>query len=253
MRRMRSHAFLFRQVALVSHGTQFLRQRLPLEDWYRHGVFFDARFQFRSLDGNRLLADDFTVWLGTLARAGATRLTLHPAATLGVEGAYAVVVQFAARYQVWSVGVETPAWEGWEFPRAQGYAGAIDSYWLTGERPGQLPVPATDWKKLAATIAAELEIAVPAGDVPAGPFIPYIAEDAAWARMPLFPGGRLAHRVVATLYREQGRFDNDTHPKNEGNLFLGLDDAGADKLQYWGQRLDEWLIDALLRSANDDG
>jgi hypothetical protein len=158
MRRMTSHAFLFRQVALVGYGTQFLRHKLPLEDWYRHGVFFDARFQFRSLEDKRLLADDFTVWLGTLAQAGATRLSLHPAAQLKVDGDYAVAVHFPDRYQVWAVGVEQPAWqERFEFPRARGYAGDVDSYWLTGEQAGQLPVPATNWKEFAAAIAADLD------------------------------------------------------------------------------------------------
>lgn len=256
---MTNNAFLFRQVALVGYGTQFLRHKLPLEDWHRHGVFFDARFQFRSREDNRLLADDFTVWLGTLALAGATRLSLHPAAELSVDGAYAVAVHFADRYQVWAVGVEPPEWEErFEFPRARGYAGDIDSYWLTGEQPGQLPVPATDWKQLAAAIAADLDMNVPSSNVPtpAGPFFPYIPEEVAWARLPLFPSvprAALAHRIVATLDWKQGRFSNDTNPKNEGNLYLGLDDEGAHQLQRWGQRLDAWLIDALLRSANEDG
>jgi hypothetical protein len=256
---MTRNAFLFRQVALVSYGSQFLGHQLPLEDWYRHGVFLDARFQFRSSDDNRLLADDFTVWLGTLARAGATRLSLHLAQELQVAneaGAYAVAVHFAERYQIWTVGVERAAWEGWDFPRAQSYAGEVDSYWLLHERPGQLPVPATNWKQLAAAIATDLDINVPSSNVPVptGPFFPDISEDIAWARLPLFPSGpraSLAHRIVATLDWDQGRFANDTHPKNEGNLYLGADDAAADKLDRWGQRLDRWLIDVLLRSANE--
>jgi hypothetical protein len=32
-----------------------------------------------------------------------------------------------------------------------------------------------------------------------------------------------------------------------------MDDEGADQLLRWGQRLDAWLIEALLRSANEDG
>lgn len=68
---------LFRAVALTSYGTGCLRGDLPLEDWLRHGVFFQARFQFRSPDHNALLADDFTLWLGNLARSGATRLSLR--------------------------------------------------------------------------------------------------------------------------------------------------------------------------------
>lgn len=61
---------MFRQVALVSYGTQFLRHACALEDWYRHAVFRDARSQFRSLAGNALLVDDFTQWLDHLRRSG---------------------------------------------------------------------------------------------------------------------------------------------------------------------------------------
>ncbi len=66
-----------RQITLVSYGSQFLQGRMPLEDWYQHGAFHDSRFQFRALDDNALLADDFTLWLGMLQRQGATRLSLH--------------------------------------------------------------------------------------------------------------------------------------------------------------------------------
>ncbi|MYM29514.1 hypothetical protein GTP58_14385 [Duganella sp. CY15W] len=73
---------MFRQVALVSYGTQFLWHACALEDWYRHAVFRDARSQFRSLAGNALLADDFTQWLDQLRRSGAQHLSLHVAEKL---------------------------------------------------------------------------------------------------------------------------------------------------------------------------
>jgi hypothetical protein len=81
---MRDEA-LWRQVALVSYGTQILRKSLALEDWYRHAIFFGARFQFRALAGNALLAADFTLWLSTLRQAGATRLSLHCQSTLAIS------------------------------------------------------------------------------------------------------------------------------------------------------------------------
>ena len=51
---------IFRQVALVSYGTKFLSDKLALENWYQHGIFFGARLQFRALADNALLADDFS-------------------------------------------------------------------------------------------------------------------------------------------------------------------------------------------------
>ncbi|MET0320966.1 MAG: hypothetical protein ABW069_09625 [Duganella sp.] len=263
---MAQSALLFRCVALVSYGTGFLRKELPLEDWYRHGIFFDARFQFRSPGQNALLAGEFTNWLDSLAHSGAKRLSLHrmdefDIAVVPAAGRldYAVVAHFPDRYQIWAAGNEAEAWEAETYlSPGRAYAGDIDSYWLVAERRGQLDIPATNWKETAAAIAKDLDFPVPSSQVPVptGPFFPDISTDQEWAKLPLFPTSpraSLAHRIVATLDWKRGQFDNDTNPKNEYNLYLSLDDEGCRKLTEWSDRLDRWLTDVLLRAANEFG
>jgi len=260
--RGREQESLQRQAALVSYGSAFLRKKLALEDWYRHGIFFGARLQFRDRAGNALLADDFTTWLATLAQAGATHLSLHPAAGLGIEavqaldrGRHAVAVHYPDRYQLWAVGAERAAWHasGQRVPDAANYAGDVDCYLYAGEWPGKLDVPHTDWKKLAAAIADDLETPVPSGEVPAAPFCVDVRESASWSKMPLFVAtgvDSLAHRVLATLVRKEGQFAYDANPKNENNFYQHTDEAGAAAMQHWGERLDSWIDEVLLRAAN---
>ncbi|KRB97045.1 hypothetical protein [Duganella sp. Root198D2] len=245
-----------RQVALVSYGSRFLRKKLALEDWYRHGIFFGARLQFRDRAGNALLADDFTRWLDVLAQAGATGLSLHPVELVGIEVpqtlarcTQVVAVHYPDRYQLWAVGTERGAWE------AGGCAGNVDCYLFVAERPGGLDVPNTDWKKLAKAIAADLDTPVPSDGVPAAPFCVEARESAPWSKMPLFVAtgaDSLAHRVLATLDRRQGQFANDMNPKNDNSHFQHLDETGAAAMQHWGERLDSWIGEVLLRAANID-
>jgi len=254
-----------RQVALVSYGSQFLRKELALDDWYRHGIFFGARLQFRDRASKALLADDFTLWLGSLAQGGATRLSLHPATALGVDVPpelarceHVVVAHFTDRYQLWVVGEERAGWGagGNDIPNAASYAGDVDCYLCLEEREGELEVPHTDWKKLAAAIASDLDIAVPSGAVPAEPFCAYTREDAPWAKMPLFVASgidSLAHRVMATLDWEQGKFDNDTHPRNDNSYYQHLNEEDAAAVDHWGERLNSWIGEVLLRAANIGG
>jgi len=253
-----------RQVALVSYGSSFLRKDLAFEDWYRHSIFFGARLQFREPSGNALLADDFTQWLAILAQGGATRLSLHSAAVLGVEAPQAldrcsqvVAVHYADRYQLWAVGREraTREVEGQHVPNAASYGGEVDCYLCVEERPGQIEVPPTDWKKLAAAIASDLDIPVPSGSVAAEPFFAYTRESAEWAKKPLFVAkdtDALAHRILATLDLEQGKFDNDTNPKNDSARLHFLDEEGTEAFLHWGKRLASWIGEVQLRAANID-
>ncbi len=221
-----------RQVALASYGGRFLRKELALEDWRQHGIFFGARLQFMDGTGNALLADDFTQWLASLAQGGATRLSLHPAPAGPV-----LAVHYPDRYQLWA-------------------AGDVDCYQCVDEQPGKLEVPHTDWQMLAAAIAADLDIPVPSGSVPAAPFCAEARGNVQWAKMPLFVAtgaDSLAHRILATLDREQGRFDNEVNPKNESSQFQHLDDAAAAAFIHWGERLDSWIAEVQLRAANIDG
>ena len=260
-----------RQIALVSYGTQCLRGQLALDDCYRHGIFFGSRLQFRALDGNTLLADDFTWWLGILKESGAVRLSLHLLAEFGIAspavidyGDYAVVAHFRDRHQIWAVGVERPAWRDHPlvpdvpgipiFPDATHWGGQIDSYWCVDERGGTLEVPETNWKAFAHSIAADLEITMPSSLAQPGPVILPSTPPAAWARFALFPSGSatvLAHGVLGSLYREQAKFGNDTHFKNDSSYYQGLDAAAAAKVDDWGRRLDGWVVEAELRCANE--
>jgi hypothetical protein len=266
-----------RQIALVSYGTQTLSKGLDLEDWRRHGIFFGCRLLFRLSADNTLLADDFTLWLTVLERTGALRLSLHrieefagdaaPTPRIaGQEEACVVVVHYREHHQLWVKGKELAAWlahpalaaepgHGYSvFPDAAYYGGDIDSYWCGADRPGTLAVPDTDWQALSAAIAADLDIAIPSNRNAATPLVIHNANEPPWAAMPLFPNGPSsyqAHRLLADLYRHQGQFANDTHPKNEGNIYLSTDEAGASALRQWGDRLDRWIADVELRCANE--
>lgn len=264
-------ASIHRQLALVSYGTQFLRDKLALDDWYRHGIFFGARLQFRQLADNALLADDFTWWLGILKESGAVRLSLHLLSEFGIahppvihDGDYAVVAHFPDRHQIWAVGVERAAWLDHPlvpdvpgvpiFPDATHWGGEIDGYWCVEERPGPLAVPETNWKALANSIATDLETTIPSSLAPPGPIFLPSTPPAAWARFPLFPSGSVtvvAHGILASLYREQSRFANDTHFKNDSSYYQGLDDEGAAKVDDWGRRLDGWIVEVEMRCANE--
>ncbi|MES2113872.1 MAG: hypothetical protein V4578_01920 [Pseudomonadota bacterium] len=266
-------ASILRQVTLVSYGTKFLRNELDLEDWSRHSVFSGARLQFRESAGNALLADDFIVWLRRLKQSGAVRLSLHlmaefdsklPCAVQG--GDYAVVAHYADHYQIWAVGEQWAAWGKHPagageaayrlaVPDAPGSGGDVDCYCCVEDRQGRLEVATTDWRELAAAIAADLDINVPSSLVPVGPVFSSVAEQPAWAKLPLFPSSpvaSLAHRVLATLYREQATLANDLNPKNEGSYYKDLDDAGAAQVHDRGERLASWLIEVQLRCANED-
>ncbi|WP_444847126.1 hypothetical protein [Duganella caerulea] len=265
------HTSIARQMALVSYGTQFLRGHAELEDWYRHGIFFGARLQFRTPDGNALLADDFTWWLGILRQSGALRLSLHLPAEFGIDtertilgSGYALAVHFADRHEIWIVGRERAAWHEHPllpddghypaFPNAAHWGGELDSYWRVAERPGTLEVPDTNWKQLAAAISADLDLRAPSSLVPAGPLFLPGGEPASWEKLPLFARSAAAapaHHLLATLYAEQAKLSNEMNPKNENSAFQHMDEADAVALENWGRRLDSWTVEAELRCANE--
>ena len=248
----RDRESLQRQVALVSYGSSFLRNKLALNDWYQHEIFVGAPQQFRDRGNNALLAGDIPLWLANLAQGGATRLSLHPVEALGIEAPPAlgesrqvVAVHYPDRYQLWAAGVEQAAWKAGDHSllNAAAYAGEVDCYVCVDERPGQLDLPHTDWKKLAAAIAADLEMPVPSGSVPAAEHPLFVATDA----------DSLAHDVLATLDRAQAKFENDTHPKNENSNYQYLDEESAAAVDHWGARLNKWIREVLLRAANIEG
>ncbi|MEJ7807528.1 MAG: hypothetical protein WKG03_16585 [Telluria sp.] len=263
-------AILKRQVALVSYGNQFLSGQLTLDDFFRHGIFFGHRLQFRASAENALLADDFTLWLGVLRETGARRLSLHRArdVTATAEralrgGDFVVVVHFGDRCQLWACGEEQAIW--WRHPHvpkggyqhssacppAAAYGGDIDSYWCVAEVAGELAVPQTHWKQLAATIDADVQLSVAAADKQ--PFIVDVHDAPDWAIFPLFPyasADPVAHQLMTVLTDAQATFANDTHCKNDSSPFHQLSEAEATEKIHWGQRLDQWTMDLHLRCAN---
>lgn len=264
---------MLRQVVLVSYGTRFLRGELAFDEWYRHDVFRQTRFQFRAVSENLLLADDFTLWLGRLKETGAFRLSLHLAAefptelvSVEYEGGNAIVAHFANDYQIWIIGKEEAAWRrdsGFPsgqaqnflaFPDATSYGSDLDSYWCGEKKTGRLPVIETNWAALSAAIAADLDIRIPSSHAPSGPFFAFLSDSASSGKLPLFPstkGTLLAHQLMTTLYWEQTQFANDANPKNEGSFYKNLDDEGAAQADDWGRRLDRWMADVLIRCANE--
>ena len=262
---------LNRQLALVSYGNKYLRRELTLEAMFRHGVFFGQRLLFRAPDGNTLLADDFTLWLGILRELGAKRLSLHRAAEFALTapraqhgGALAVAVHFADRYELWACDEEVATWwahpalpeggyqYGSECPPAAGYGGDIDSYWCMQTLQGQLPVPETDWRALAKAIDADLQLK-PEGKGRKA-FFANAYDVPEWANFPLFPYANarpLPHQLMAMLTQAQAKFANDSNGKNENSYYYHLSGQALEDMDNWGKRLDVWLVDVALRCANE--
>lgn len=263
-------ALIHRLATLVSYGTAFLHDENSLYDWCRHGAFKGARGVFRRASDNVLLADDFTLWLPVLKGEGAVRLSLHDAAEFAPDGPpdprrckFAVVVHYADHYRIWMVGEEPASWRdvaeyvhGWEGLRyrlAKTNGGAIDSYWGGENIQGRLRVQTTDWKTLAESIGTSLDVPMPLDDEPAALFVLARADDARPAALPILPVSEAmpAHRLAAALHRVQLKFERDTDPSNPANIYLSVNQEGEARLQNWGDRLDKWMVDVLMRGAND--
>ncbi|NRR33952.1 hypothetical protein HSX11_27600 [Oxalobacteraceae bacterium] len=261
-----------RQVALVSYGTLFLQGKLDLEEWYRHGIFWNARFQFRVPANKGLLADDFTLWLGSLREQGAVRLSLHLAAglpdaePLGMAWAERmVIVHFADRHQCWALAEELAEWRcddddgrSRAYPDAAYYAGEVDCYCLMEESAGVPAIPETDWKALAYAIRGDLDEGRRlSGAKPLAGYAPYcvaMRSDSEWAKLPVIPNSpqlAMPHRLLAMLDAERATFSNDTHVKNENSDYKNLSDQQTAEVTHWGQRLDSWIVEVQLRAANE--
>jgi hypothetical protein len=256
-------ACLQRQVALVSYGNKYLRDEVTLEAFFRHGIFFGQRLQFRAPDG-KLLADDFTLWLAILRGQGARRLSLHRAAEFDGGAELALAVHCADHVQVWHCGQEPAAWwrhpqlpegdyqYGSDCPPAAGYGGAIDSYRCAQRIEGQLALPDTDWKALAAAIRADLQMTLTTST--GKPYCANRHDVPDWANFPLIPYNSampLPHQLLAMLSAAQSQFANDANCKNENSYFYHLGEQAQQEQLAWSLRLDTWLVDVLLRCANE--
>jgi hypothetical protein len=145
------------------------------------------------------------------------------------------------------------------YPEATAYAGAVDCYWLIADAPGVPAVAQTDWQKLALQIRDDLsagpnalshEIKLPAYK----PFIAAMRADVEWAQFPVVPDSPklpTPHQLLDMLMAKRSRFDNDTHIKNEGNLYMSASEVECAELDHWSNRLDAWLDEVQLRAANE--
>ncbi|QGZ40177.1 hypothetical protein IP92_04914 [Pseudoduganella flava] len=202
---------------------------------------------------------------------GALRLSLHLAAELGLvipaicDGERVIVVHHAERHELWAAGRERPAWDrlatveeeapGWLDRYLHSAASSTDvhSYWRIEERAGTLDVPATNWKTLAAAIGADLAISVSTQNARAEPFRTPRRSDT-WEALPLFPAtesGAPAHRLLGTLVDEQAALADERNPKNENSAYQNLGAQAAAESDNWGARLDGWVVEVLLRCANE--
>jgi hypothetical protein len=88
---------------------------------------------------------------------------------------------------------------------------------------------------------------------PAALFILAGANDARPAALPLLPLSEVlpAHRLADTLHRVQLKFAHDTDSANPKNIYQSVNQEGEARLQNWGDRLDKWMIEVLMRGANE--
>lgn len=267
------HEMVYRQIALVSYGSKYLRGEIRLEDWHRHPALGNTRFQFRDHASNALLENDFTWWLGILKLAGALRLSLHlpiqfsPTPAPAREGnSYVIAVHFLDRYELWIAGQEAPAWSqhplvAWHpdqptpsFPETACFADDLDSYWNVGQRDGKLDIANTDWDALRSAIAGDLDIQIPSKDIADGPVVYPAARLGADDVFPLFPyaaATALAHRLLATLAWQRERFAHDSDSRNDSSPIAWAAGDPTSSVYAWGKRLDSWISEVHLRCANE--
>lgn len=267
------YKWVYRQIALVSYGSKYLRGEIRLEDWHRHPALGNTRFQFRDHSGNTLLEDDFTRWLGILKLAGALRLSLHsslqfsPTPSPACEGnSYVIAVHFHDRHELWIAGQEEAAWSKhplvtWQpdrpspsFPDAACFACDLDSYWCVGQRDGNLNISNTDWGALTQAIAADLDIEIPSKDIAGGPVVHPPAQPDTNDVLPLFPyvgATALAHPLLATLASQRERFAHDSDSRNDSSPIAWEAGDPTSSVYAWGKRLDSWISEVHLRCANE--
>lgn len=137
-------------------------------------------------------------------------------------------------------------------PPAAAYGGDIDSYWCVAAAAGKIAVPATNWTQFATAVSDDLQLTLTTAQ--SEPFIVVVHDAPDWARLPLFPysaSSLVPHQLMKLLTDTQSAFANDTHCKNEGNIFYLMSAAQAEEKSKWAERLNQWVIDLQLRCAND--
>lgn len=269
---------LLRQVAITSYSNAFLQGALELEEWYRHGIFHRARFHFRKIDTHGLVADDFTLWLEVLRKTGAIGISMQPFFSSFTNenpsskinwAKYALVVQFGGKQQVWALGDELAHWNSSEtraslwgdkhffVTPAIEYAGDIDTYWCVEEIEASAIVRATEWLSLAEIIKIDLKLDFQLSNIKRNFQQTYqvLHEDiTSWANLPIFSNSKklkVANILLTVLDQNRSQFANDCNPKNEGSPYQYLNMEEMNVYLFWGERLDIWFEEVLIRAANE--
>jgi hypothetical protein len=233
----------WRRLAWVSYGNAFLQGHFDLEKWYRHHLTWEAVCTFRDGADRSLIAADGFEWLSDIRLRGARRISLDiDDSTPALDGVthwdkQAITCHFASHRERWRMGEETSqaarqaeemTWEARAkaYPIAQrgNYLPKLDAYWRTAILPGTEAESAIDWsRERAAVERALLQADVTAVGHEPGPFyVRAYDSDPEWSRFPVLPDDpalSIPHRLLKELVRRKGRWDNDTHPKNEGSLY----------------------------------
>lgn len=253
----------WRRLVWISYGNAYLRGRTSFDEWNRHRLLWDAVTLFRDAATRQLMAEDGFEWLWLLKTQGAQYLSLatQPSAPL-IDGLLEVDTQlvhchYADRIETWAAGREASqalrqfhqshdgeAFFGKHIPD-------IDAYFLieVERHPAKrAPLELPDWKKLQTEFAkafggAGTQTRRQPGIKTPWFYAEYVAEPV-WANLPTLPADDSllgAHRLLEQALSLCQQFDNDTHPKNEGNLYAYASAEAAEQLDQYARSLDEWL------------
>lgn len=254
----------WRRLVWITYGNAYLRGRAGFDEWKQHRLLWDSVALFRDAATRQLIAEDGFEWLWLLKTQGAQYLSLAtPQNTPVLDGMLDVDSQlvhchYADRIETWAAGREasTALRQFHQSHDSEAFFGKhipdIDAYFLvaTERHPAKrAPVELPDWKKLQAEFAktfggagTQARRLQPNNKSPWF-YAEYFAETA-WANLPTLPADNSllgAHRLLEHLLVLRHQFDNDTHPKNEGNLYAFASAEAAEQLDQYAQSLDHWL------------
>jgi hypothetical protein len=252
----------WRRLVWISYGNAYLTGRATFDEWNSHRLLWDAVTLFRDAATRQLVAEDGFEWLWLLKTQGAQYLSLATQQSAPViDGMLEVDAQlvhchYADRIETWAAAREasTALRTFHQCHDSEAFFGKhipdIDAYFLIASEPHaakRAPVELPDWKKLQAefdqTFGATQARRLPPRNKTPWFYAEYFAEPD-WANLPTLPADdRLlgAHRLLQQLLSLRQQFDNDTHPKNEGNLYAYASAEAAEQLDHYAQALDHWL------------
>ena len=268
----------WRRLTWLSYGNAYLSGHGPFNRWSWNAHLQGAVIQFRAMDTGELLATDGFEWLWRLKHQGVQRLSLQPLPNplpdhqrIAHWSSQLVLAHSDGGVQAWAWGREANAMN---LPNRRdgeddAYVGAsgpdIDTVWLLPDRFAHFAnlAPATDWASLDRQCKAEfggcnpgLESPWAAPETTAGWFFARGLwrrddRDAPLPTVPATQGLQHCHRLLHALTALSSGFSNATHPRNEGNLYLTTDEAGAARIDAFAVWLAQWLTRVQCLAASD--